>query len=68
MEFFNGKLVNNYKAYYYNGTLEQEMKFVNGSYNGKIIEYHSNGKVKTEKIICTTICMASAKLTTRMVS
>jgi antitoxin component YwqK of YwqJK toxin-antitoxin module/TolA-binding protein len=48
MEYFNGRLINDYEEYYYDGSLERKIQFVEGKYNGQFVEYHPNGKLKTE--------------------
>lgn len=48
MEYFNGKLVNEYKAYYYSGQLENEISFDEGEYHKKYIEYYENGNLKKD--------------------
>ena len=48
MEYKYGSLVNNYKSFFYNGTVEEEMYFLDGEYHGAKKMYFLNGKLKEE--------------------
>lgn len=48
MEFFNGKLVNDYKEYYFNGTLANKILFDEGEYHKNYIDYYENGTIKED--------------------
>ena len=47
-EFKYGKLINNFKSYTYDGTLIEDIKYINDERHGVIKLYFSNGKIKKE--------------------
>ncbi|MFD2915089.1 toxin-antitoxin system YwqK family antitoxin [Psychroserpens luteus] len=49
MEYVNGEIHGEYKAYYYDGTLENHTTYEKGEYNGLDLEYHPNGKIKLKE-------------------
>ncbi|MEM5566568.1 tetratricopeptide repeat protein [Psychroserpens sp. AS72] len=49
MEYTNGEIHGEYKAYYYDGTLENHTIYEKGEYNGLDLEYHANGKIKLKE-------------------
>lgn len=46
MEFEKGAIVRDYKMYFYDGSLSQEIVFVGGQYQGTHKEYYPSGKLK----------------------
>ncbi len=48
-EYFNGKLVNEYKEYYESGKLERELFFVEGKYHKRSVDYFENGNIKIDR-------------------
>jgi antitoxin component YwqK of YwqJK toxin-antitoxin module/predicted negative regulator of RcsB-dependent stress response len=49
MEFVNGEIDGEYKAYYYDGALENNTSYEKGEYNGLDIEYYNDGKLKLKE-------------------
>jgi antitoxin component YwqK of YwqJK toxin-antitoxin module/tetratricopeptide (TPR) repeat protein len=49
MEFVNGVIDGEYKAYLYDGTLENHTAYSKGEYNGLDIDYFDNGKIKLKE-------------------
>nr|WP_321221556.1 tetratricopeptide repeat protein [uncultured Psychroserpens sp.] len=49
MEFVNGVIHGDYKAYYYDGTLENHTIYEKGEYNGLDEEYYKDGTIKLKE-------------------